>query len=92
MKYPSQAKWKERNGKAVWAQHALRSAIRRGLIEPKACEVCGSTPAEFHHPDYERPLYGSWLCRHHHKREHVRMRNAALGIQDMFAEEVTAHE
>src|SRR3990170_3242747 len=42
---------------------------RRGLIEPKPCEVCGEA-AEKHHQDYGKPLDVRWLCRIHHVEHH----------------------
>jgi hypothetical protein len=72
-KYTRQARWRERNPKAVWAHVALKSAMRRGLIEPQPCEVCGAA-AEGHHDDYDRPMVVRWFCRRHHKAEHRRLR------------------
>ncbi|MCV2871590.1 hypothetical protein OEZ71_04705 [Defluviimonas sp. WL0050] len=65
-----QQKWRERNPKADWAHAATRSAINRGLIERKPCEVCGDPETDAHHPDYDRPLTVRFLCRKHHKQEH----------------------
>lgn len=73
-KFPHQAKWKSNNQKKVWAQSALRAAVRRGLITPEPCKVCGSEPSEAHHGDYDRPMDVSWLCRVHHKAEHARLK------------------
>lgn len=72
-----QARWKAANPQAVWAQHALRSAIRRGLVHPKPCEQCGEEKAEGHHPDYSRPADVVWLCRRCHKAAHRKQRRAA---------------
>jgi len=72
--FGSQAKWRDKNPKAVWAQAALRSALKRGLAIAKPCEVCGAEPAEAHHPDYDKPAEVIWLCRLHHKAEHRRMK------------------
>jgi hypothetical protein len=71
--YARQAKWRDRNPKAVWAQSALRAAVKRGLIQPQPCEVCGAVEAEGHHRDYDRPADVVWLCRKHHKAEHRRL-------------------
>lgn len=71
--YAPQAKWRERNPKAVWAQAALRAAIKRGIVEPQSCVVCGDPKAEAHHPDYSKPADVVWLCRRHHKAEHRAM-------------------
>ena len=68
-KYEAQRRWKERNPLATWAHAATRSAIRRGLIEPQPCEVCGDK-GEAHHPDHRDPLAVIWLCRRHHKAAH----------------------
>ncbi|RWX63316.1 hypothetical protein EN780_24090 [Mesorhizobium sp. M4B.F.Ca.ET.089.01.1.1] len=68
-----QAKWKLANPKAVWAQNALRSAVKRGLVIQLPCEQCGSLDAEAHHPDYDRPMQVRWLCRLHHRRMHMRL-------------------
>lgn len=73
-KFQRQAKWRGRNQQAVWAQAALRSALRRGLVEQKPCRVCGSPDSEAHHGDYDRPMDVDWLCRLHHKAEHARMK------------------
>lgn len=67
-----QAKWKTGNPKAVWAHQALRSALRRGLLERKPCEVCGAEKTDAHHPDYDRPMLVQWLCRLHHRAVHRR--------------------
>lgn len=68
-----QQAWRERNPLAIWAHAATRSAIRRGLIVPQPCEVCGAK-AEAHHPDHADPLRVQWLCRIHHKRLHAALR------------------
>lgn len=70
MKYARQKRWKERNPKKVWAHASLQSAMRRGLVEKKPCEVCGHDKSEAHHPDYDRPAVVVWLCRRHHKEAH----------------------
>jgi hypothetical protein len=66
-KYAAQRAWKLRNPLATWAHSATRSAIRRGLLTRKPCEVCGAEAADAHHPDHARPLLVRWLCRKHHK-------------------------
>ena len=73
-RYLRQARWRERNPLKVWAHNAVRSGLRRGLIERQACENCGDPATNAHHVDYERPLAVRWLCRVCHKREHARMK------------------
>jgi hypothetical protein len=70
-----QAKWQAANPKARWAHVALASALKRGLIERKPCEVCGAEPTDAHHHDYERPLAVTFLCRRHHLEAHKGARN-----------------
>ena len=68
--------WNDRNPLARWAHRAFQSALDRGIVERKPCEVCGDPNTEFHHyPDkYDQPLTGQHLCRLHHRREHARLR------------------
>ncbi|WP_081724759.1 hypothetical protein [Asticcacaulis sp. YBE204] len=69
--------WRTENPKAIWAHHSLRSALRRGLIERKPCEVCAAVHGvndaviDGHHEDYDRPMDVKWLCRKHHRQIHA---------------------
>jgi hypothetical protein len=50
-----------------------RVAIRRGLLTPGPCAVCGDGRVEAHHEDYDREdahLHVEWLCRPHHAQRH----------------------
>jgi len=73
-KLTPQTRWKQANPKKVWAHQAVRSGIRRGLIRPRPCEVCGERQVDAHHEDYDRPLAVRWLCRKHHKEAHKQPR------------------
>jgi hypothetical protein len=73
-KFPAQAKWRSENPEKVWAQRALRSAIKAGLVQQRPCVVCGDPKSEAHHPSYARPADVVWLCRKHHKAEHRQFR------------------
>ncbi|MEQ1952493.1 hypothetical protein [Mesorhizobium sp. CN2-181] len=73
-KWHSQRAWDASHPKATWAHAALRSAVRRGLIIPEGCAVCGDPSAEGHHDDYDKPMQVRWLCRGHHQAEHRRLR------------------
>lgn len=66
-----QQKWQAANPLARWAHLAFASALRRGLIDRKPCEVCGAEPADAHHTDYSRPLVVNFLCRRHHRQWHI---------------------
>ncbi len=67
-----QQKWQAANPLARWAHLAFASALKRGLVERRPCEVCGSEPADAHHDDYQRPLAVTFLCRRHHRRLHAK--------------------
>lgn len=69
-----QERWARANPQAVWAQAALRSGLKRGLVIQEACRVCGALETDAHHADYDRPLDVDWLCRKHHKAEHRRLK------------------
>lgn len=51
------------------ARALVNSAIRRGDIIPKPCEVCGKK-AQAHHDDYSKPYDVKWLCQIHHMEYH----------------------
>ena len=51
------------------ARSHLYHAIKKGLVTPLPCFVCGDV-AEAHHPDYSLYLAVSWLCKTHHKEVH----------------------
>jgi hypothetical protein len=76
-KYASQTRWAKAHPLEKWAHSCLRSAIKRGLILPGPCEVCGSTEVDGHHADYLKPMEVSWLCRLHHRRLHAEIRRAS---------------
>jgi hypothetical protein len=76
-RHARQARWRERNQLAVWAQAGLRSALKRGLIERQPCAVCGAQEAEAHHDNFDAPIDVQWLCRAHHKRLHAAEKRAA---------------
>jgi hypothetical protein len=49
-----------------------RAAVRRGLLRPLPCVICGAQ-AQAHHPDYhadDAHLHVVWLCPLHHAAEH----------------------
>lgn len=52
------------------ARKYLGIAVARGKVKREPCFVCGSGPAEGHHPDYSLPLHVVWLCAAHHREVH----------------------
>jgi len=56
----------------VNAMNAVARALRRGILTKGPCEVCATTTRiEAHHPDYTKPLDVMWLCRIHHREQHL---------------------
>lgn len=53
--------------------------IRRGLLIPYPCEICGNTEVEAHHDDYSKPYDIRWLCFIHHREFHT-LKNKSLDL------------
>lgn len=60
-------RWNKKTGNA---SHKVHWAIESGRLSPSPCCVCGATPAEAHHCDYNRPLDVMWLCKKCHTNWH----------------------
>lgn len=43
--------------------------LRTGKLVREPCEVCGSEPAQMHHPDHNKVDEVRWLCTTHHGAE-----------------------
>lgn len=52
------------------ARQQAQKAIAEGRIERTACAICGGTPTEAHHPNYDKPEYVVFLCKYHHSVAH----------------------
>lgn len=74
VKISPQLKWNKAHPLERWAHAALRSALKKGLIEMEPCIECGNEKAEAHHADHRLPLHVQWLCRRCHKLEHKRLK------------------
>ena len=69
------------------AGHMVEKAIKRGILVPEPCEVCGAAGtmgdgrrrAQAHHDDYTKPLDVRWLCQEHHHAWHKH--NRAKGAE-----------
>lgn len=57
--------------KKVRARQLLRNALRRGDIERKPCEKCGSKYSEAHHQNYDNPTKVRWWCKACHEGVHT---------------------
>lgn len=63
--------YRANNKVRISATKKLRRAVYLGRIVRLPCLVCGKTPSEGHHADYERPLDVMWLCASHHRQAHA---------------------
>lgn len=63
-------RYREQNPKKYAAHSAVGNAIRKGLLIPKPCEICGEVEVHGHHDDYDFPLTVRWLCAPHHFEWH----------------------
>ena len=52
------------------ARRLINYQIRKGVLKPKVCEICGSKKTEAHHEDYYKPLEIRWLCFKCHRKIH----------------------
>lgn len=63
-------------------------AIRKGILVPQPCEVCGSFQkrkggrcgVDGHHDDYNKPLEVRWLCKRHHFAWHQKNKPVPLAV------------
>lgn len=65
--------YRRRHPEKVIAQNRLNYAVRRGIVQRKPCEVCGTTEkVHAHHHSYapEHWYDVQWLCFVCHKLEH----------------------
>lgn len=44
--------------------------LKRGKITKEPCLSCGDINSQMHHPDYNKPLLITWLCRKCHLTLH----------------------
>ncbi len=51
-------------------------ALKNGILKKKPCQICGNEIVEGHHINYTKPLLVIWLCKKHHARIHIHLRNA----------------
>lgn len=80
---PGKASEKKRAG------HIVEQAIKKGILHPDNCELCGSDrKVEAHHDDYNFPLRIRWLCKKHHHEWHKT--NAAIARKEVLSERANA--
>ena len=65
----------EKNPVRYSAMKIYRYALRRGKLVRGPCAVCGATEdIDGHHTDYTKPLEVVWLCKPHHREEHLKIK------------------
>lgn len=74
MRYEACKKQRRKSPEKYKAKQMISNLKRSGKVIQKACEICGNTKTEAHHPDYSKPLEVIWLCDFHHKEEHKRLK------------------
>ena len=68
---PKHKELSEAARKRANARAYVNTYLRRGLIAPQPCKVCGEEKSEKHHEDYDKPLEITWLCRTCHLAHHT---------------------
>ncbi len=63
-----------KNSAKLLARRILLKAIKSGRVKRQPCRVCRSPRSQSHHFDYSKPLEVIWLCDHHHKVEHSKIK------------------
>lgn len=58
------------------ARRLIGYRLRRGILKPLPCEICGNKKTEAHHDDYSKPLEIRWLCFKCHRRVHGQYKNS----------------
>lgn len=70
------------------ARSRIAYAVRSGKLQPKPCQVCGTTEkVEAHHPDYSKPLDVQWLCFTHHREAHRQATGSMRAQQHLIEQE-----
>ena len=64
------AKWIKKNPIKRAAHLIVSSAIKKGLLTKRPCEMCGCDVVNAHHDDYLKALDVRWLCDIHHAEWH----------------------
>lgn len=68
------------NRKKKAAHSLVNYALRQGRLVPlENCVLCGRTPTQAHHPNYDLPLDIIWLCEECHKGFHRKYNPHQLG-------------
>lgn len=79
-----------------YAQNVVEKAIKKGILVPKPCELCGEsglmkdgrTKVQAHHCNYNKPLDVMWLCQKCHHQWHKE--NKAIERKEVMPSEIDA--
>ena len=70
-------RWRLEDKRRQQCGNAVARAIKKGIIVPIPCFVCGNERTVAHHPSYDLWLDVVWLCHAHHSQLHAEHRLAA---------------
>ena len=62
--------WRQADKRRSRAHNAVARAVKKGVLIPQPCQICGSIDVVAHHEDYDKPLDVNWLCQAHHVAHH----------------------
>jgi len=75
----SAKKWRLLNPKKEYAKSQISYALKTKKLTKEPCKECGTIKdVQGHHPDYDKPLEVIWLCREHHHKLHVKLREIII--------------
>lgn len=61
----------DRYPERVEARNIAWTALQKGLLVKRPCEVCNNPDTQMHHDNYNKPLEVKWLCKSCHKNLHI---------------------
>lgn len=74
------ADYRARFPKKYAATQSVAWAIKKKILHPKPCMVCGDKKVHGHHPDYSKQLDVMWLCAAHHQEWHAENGEGLNGV------------
>lgn len=66
-------RYEEAHPKRAYARYKIKKAVEMGKlakIKTQICADCGAPAQEYHHPDYDQPMYVIPLCQKCHYERH----------------------
>lgn len=62
--------YSKKHPERIYAKNAIHNKLRFSGWKRLPCSICGKSPSEMHHPDYNQPLLIIHLCRNCHNKLH----------------------